>query len=156
MSEALDGEGSSDGVSYWLGGDGELGARPFNSNGISPPIAAFIPADVFTWIDMDAKKRAPIAADCLPRTFDGRAGELTLGFASRYAAKDLVADRLTSRFFMGSRSGPATEWLSAQREEALAAAAKTDAQAVRKWIRKYVASLSSEIERHRISEERKM
>jgi hypothetical protein len=156
VSKALDDEGSSDGVSYWLGGDGELGARPTNSDGVSPPIAAFNPADVFAWIDMDAKKRAPIVADCLPRTFDGRAGELTLGFASRYAAKDQVAGRLTSRFFMGSRSGPATEWLSAQREEALAAASKTDSEAVRKWIRNYVASLSSEIERHRISEERRM
>ncbi|MET3383834.1 hypothetical protein ABIC46_006286 [Variovorax paradoxus] len=155
VSEALDDAGSSDGVSYWLGGDGELSA-PTDRDGASPPIAAFIPADIFAWIDMNAKKRALIAADCLPRTFDGRAGELTLGFATRYAAQGKVADRLTFRFLMGARSGPATEWLSKQREEALAAASKTGSEAVRRWIQKYVATLSSEIDRERINEERRM
>lgn len=156
VSEALEDECSSNGISYWLGGDGEVGARPINSERVAPPIAAFVPDDVFAWIDINAKKRAPIAADCLPRTFDGRAGELTLGFASRYAAREEVADRLTWRFLMGTRVGPATVWLSAQREEALAAASKTGSEEVRRWIRKYVATLSSEIERNRISEERRM
>lgn len=57
---------------------------------------------------------------------------------------------------MGTRVGPATGWLSAQREEALAAASKTGSEEVRRWIQKYVATLSSEIERYRISEERRM
>jgi hypothetical protein len=156
VSKALRDEASSDALRYWLGGDGEIGLRQTNNGAVSPPIAAFDYGDIFAWVDKDIKARAPIIADCLPRTFDGRAGELTLSFVKRYAARETVGDSLIFRFQMGTRSGPATEWLSAQREEALSASSKTNSAAVRKWLEKYVAYLSRDIERQRINEERRI
>lgn len=55
----------------------------------SAPIDALRPSDVLGWIAVDPETRGPLMVDALPRTLDGKRGQLTYGFLDRTRSVEL-------------------------------------------------------------------
>jgi hypothetical protein len=127
-----------------------------DSSGASPAISAFNVDDVIDWIKKSQESRAPRILGALPQTLDaGSAGELTRRFIEEFGADAAIASRLRGHFEQGLRVGPASSYLSTQRDQARQwmAAAPTSSR-VRKWLSQFIDELSIRIDSARISEER--
>ncbi|MDR6857868.1 hypothetical protein [Variovorax guangxiensis] len=131
---------------YWLG-DGRTDKG-------SAPIDAFRPADVLDWIGADASVRAPMMVDVLPRTLEGRGGELTRGFLERFGSDRALRADVRLRFCTGSSTGPRSLTYSGKRDAARRWLAATTFSNVRRWAEEFIEEMTAYAEEARIQEER--
>ena len=134
----------------WLGDEIEFGEREKPG-----AIRFFASHRIMDWVKKNPKKRIPLIARCLPKSFDlEHGGELTRLFVEAYGDGDDASGRLISHFWCGGYSGPESMYRSNQREEARKWLSEIDSPKIRSWLMKYIAYLSETIERAQISEER--
>lgn len=134
-------------LAYWLG-DGRT------EQGASGPIDAFRPSDVLGWIAEAPKTRGPLMVDALPRTLDGKRGELTYGFLDRFGDDASIRGHVTSRFWTGSSSGPRSLTYANKRDAARKWLASTSSRNVRRWAEEFIDVMTSYADEARIQEER--
>jgi hypothetical protein len=134
----------------WLGDEIEFGEREKPG-----AIRFFASHRIMDWVKKNPKKRIPLIARCLPKSFDlEHGGELTRLFVEAYSDGDDASGRLISHFWCGGYSGPESMYRSNQREEARKWLSDIDSPKIRAWLTKYIGYLSETIERAQISEER--
>lgn len=146
-------DGSPNGaLQHWLA-DG--GHRAIGDD--SPGPIAFVPKSmIFRWVDQDIDHRGYWIARTLPKTFDiSSSGRMTREFVQRYGRNEIVADTVTAHFHSRGWCGKATDRFRKLRSDAREWRAREKDPVVRQWLDRYVDSLSADIEREEVDEERR-
>lgn len=133
-------------LTYWLG-DGRTDKG-------TAPIDAFSPVDVLNWIGANASFRAPLMVDVLPRTLEGKGGELTRGFLERFGSDPALRADVRMRFWTGSSTGPRSLTYMGKRDAARKWLAATASDNVRRWAEEFIEEMAEYADEARIQEER--
>jgi transcriptional regulator with XRE-family HTH domain len=118
-------------------------------------ITEFPECAVIDWALEDPEDRAPYLARVLPTEIaKSGPGKLTRECLLRFGHLDDFRRSLLSHFQFGGYQGPASKHYSDLRETARGWLAEESALAVREWLEWYIDSLTHQIEREKIQEER--
>jgi hypothetical protein len=139
------------GIAHWLGD----GGRGFDD--LPGPIQFLPQAKLFAWIDGDVDDRGYWFARMLPKTLDKTpCGRLTRDFIARYGTDESIASAVWARFHSRGWCGSASDHYRSLRDEARTWLIDETSSTVRHWIENYIDSLSYDIERSEIEEERRL
>jgi hypothetical protein len=147
------GRGDLYGLQDWLSDDSHrsIGVE------VTGLLQYFPSTTLFNWIDQDVAERGSWIAGALAKTLDStKAGRLTRDFVARYGSVSVVNAAICKRFncreWIGSESG----LYRRQRDEARSWLADEHDPTVIGWLRGYVESVTLDINRAEIEEERRL
>ena len=118
---------------------------------------ALVPADaVWHWVEKDSEKRAWYVATFVPQVFPGTSGTASAReILVRYGGREDVRRNLIANFSSGMWEGPQSRHLEARLEEIGHWRNGERNANVGRWLDEYASSVSHDIERAKIEEERR-
>jgi hypothetical protein len=112
---------------------------------------------IWKWVDEDVEKRARYLAVFVPNTLFREQGKVCLAreTLARYGHREDVRRNLMANFSTEGWSGPASSHYQEKKQRLLDFKKEEDDENVKRWIDEYASSLSDDIERAEIEEERR-